>query len=142
MTSKKPSHYYKQSGVIPYKVENSEVKILLITSRKGKKWKIPKGIIETTLTPKESAAKEAFEEAGIIGVTGDKELGSYTYKKWGGKIEVALFPMAVKEELETWEESFRIRRWTTVDEARNLVEEPSLKKAIVNLAANVSEIGK
>ena len=82
MSKKKPQYFYQQSGVIPYKIENNELKVLLITSRKGKKWKIPKGIVEPALSPSDSAAKEAFEEAGILGKVDKAEIGSYKYFKW------------------------------------------------------------
>ena len=63
----RPDHYYRQSAVIPYRLREGRVEILLITSRKGKRWVVPKGILEPELTPAESAAKEAREEAGVSG---------------------------------------------------------------------------
>lgn len=133
MSKKKPPYYYQQSGVIPYKIVNGELQVLLITSRKGKKWKIPKGIIEPKLTPSVSAAKEAFEEAGVLGKVDKTEIGSYKYSKWGGEITVSLFAMAVERELDTWEENFRQRKWVTPEEAVVLVEETELRRVILRL---------
>ena len=56
--------FFKQSGVIPV-LDN---RLVLITSRKSERWIIPKGYVEKGLSPSESAAKEAYEEAGLIGV--------------------------------------------------------------------------
>ena len=133
MSKKKPQYFYQQSGVIPYKIENNELKVLLITSRKGKKWKIPKGIVEPALSPSDSAAKEAFEEAGILGKVDKAEIGSYKYFKWGGEINVSLFAMKVERELDTWEEDFRHRKWVSPEEAVVLVEETELRRVILRL---------
>ena len=59
----KPSNWYRQSAVIPYRLTDrtgtdfSAVEILLITSRKRKRWVIPKGIVEPYLSPLESATR-------------------------------------------------------------------------------------
>ena len=72
---------FNQSGVIPYRVNNGVLEILLITTVKKKKWIIPKGYVEFNLSPFESAKKEAFEEAGIIGSNETYELGTIELKK-------------------------------------------------------------
>ena len=58
---------FTQSAILPYQKKNGKLEILLITSIRKKKWIIPKGFIEFNLSPFESAKKEAFEEAGVIG---------------------------------------------------------------------------
>lgn len=45
MTLEKPYWYYRQSAVIPYLVEDGNTQIVLVTTRKKKKWTLPKGII-------------------------------------------------------------------------------------------------
>jgi 8-oxo-dGTP pyrophosphatase MutT (NUDIX family) len=47
--------------------KNSEPEILLVSKRRSKKWGIPKGRVEPHLNFGELAAKEAFEEAGVVG---------------------------------------------------------------------------
>ena len=69
--STKPSWLYQQSAVIPI----FDDKIVLITSRRKKRWIIPKGVIELGLAPEDSAAKEALEEAGVVGSVSPRELG-------------------------------------------------------------------
>jgi len=132
--SQKPEWLYKQSAVIPYFVEDGVTKIVLITSRKRKKWIIPKGVIEYGLSPQDSAAKEAFEEAGITGVIEDRELGIYRYEKWDGICTVRVYSMRVEELLEKWEESaLRNRLVVGVTEAMDLIENVDLKVMIKNL---------
>jgi 8-oxo-dGTP pyrophosphatase MutT (NUDIX family) len=66
---------YKQSGVIPYRKKQGKIEVMLITSRNKGRWIIPKGVIEPDLNPRASAAKEAFEEAGVQGDVHSKLLG-------------------------------------------------------------------
>jgi len=133
---------YRQSGVIPFRVTPQGPKVLLVTSSSGKRWVIPKGIVEEGLEPDESAAQEALEEAGIRGLIHLPSVGSYEYSKWGGTCEVEVFLLEVRETLEHWEEGdVRERRWCTVDEARSLVEEAALKEMIGRLPTLVEERG-
>lgn len=67
MARKKPEWYYHQSAVIPYTEEYGKTRLVLVTTKKKKKWTLPKGIVEPDLTPEESALQEAYEEAGIEG---------------------------------------------------------------------------
>lgn len=121
-----PSNIYDQSAVIPYKIEGDSIKILLIKSRKGK-WIVPKGIIESGLTPQESALKESIEEAGVEGIVDQNFLGEYKYEKWGGVCNVKVFPMLVTKEYEKWEEDyFRIRKWYDIKKAVSRIENPEL----------------
>ncbi|MFH1196262.1 MAG: NUDIX hydrolase [bacterium] len=126
----KPENWYYQSGIIPYRKTADSVQIMLVTSRKASRWVIPKGIIEKDLSPYLSAAKEAFEEAGILGLTDNNELGEYQYSKWEGTCKVKVYSMEVTEELERWPEDFRSREWFDIDEAIAKVEEEGLKEII------------
>ncbi|MBF0180994.1 MAG: NUDIX hydrolase [Magnetococcales bacterium] len=131
--SRYPDYYYNQSAVIPVRGSGQELRILLITSRSGKRWVIPKGIIEPDLSPAESAAKEAMEEAGIAGEVRPEPIGRYQYDKWGGTCEARVFVMRVDEVREQWLESFRKRGWFTLEEALRRVQEDDLKKIMRRL---------
>ena len=65
-----PAWMYRQSAVIPYRKRPNGLEVLLVTSRKGTRWVLPKGVVEPGMTPAASAAREALEEAGIRGVDG------------------------------------------------------------------------
>ncbi len=99
---KKPNWLYKQSAVVPFLVENGEVKVVLITSLKAKKWIVPKGVIEPGLSPQDSAANEALEEAGLLGVVDEAPMGCYEYEKWGGTCKVQVFAFRVERILAEW----------------------------------------
>ena len=131
----KPDYFYTQSGVIPYRIEDEVVHVLLITSRSGRRWGIPKGVVELDLSPAASAAQEALEEAGIDGRVYPAPMGSYTRQKWGGTCTVAVFLMEVETVYEDWAESYRRRVWMTLEEAVACVEEEALKGLIRRVPA-------
>jgi phosphohistidine phosphatase len=113
-----PKWFYAQSAVIPYRRVGDSLEVLLITSRRGKRWTLPKGVIEPSMTPAASAAKEAFEEAGVLGDVGRVCLGAFEYAKWGGTCHVEVYPLDVREVLDTWPEAHqRQRRWLAIDVA-------------------------
>ena len=129
--SQKPSRVFKQSGVIPYRVKNGKIEVLLITNRTGQHWVIPKGGIKRAMSPPDSAAKEAWEEAGVIGQVDADQLGIYEYHKRGDTYQVEVFLLPVETVLKDWPEaSLRKRQWLGVTQAVNRVEEVELKQIL------------
>ena len=55
-----------------------EAAILLVTTRQTKRWIVPKGWPIKGLKPAKSAAREAFEEAGVRGRVGARAIGHFT----------------------------------------------------------------
>lgn len=128
----KPDGYYEQSAVIPYRLRDGRLEVLLITSRKRKRWVLPKGVREPDLSAAESAAKEALEEAGIGGRVSAEAVGRYAYRKWGGTCRVEVFAMEVESVLDRWAEDFREREWLTPEEAARRVDEPALQRLLLS----------
>ena len=127
----KPEWYYLQSAAIPFRIIDSRVEILLITSLKKKKWILPKGIIEPNLSAQESAAKETFEEAGISGEVYLDKIDIYTYAKWGGECQVQVFALKVEKIHRNWLESdLRRRKWFAIDDAIDIVERKEIKRSL------------
>lgn len=130
----------RQIAVLPYRQDtpavDAPIRILLITSRGTGRWVIPKGKPLAKLPPHLSAAVEAEEEAGVIGAACPTPLGSYRYRKRqssGASVwtDVEVFPFAVTEELDRWKEQHqRDRRWFTMAEAAEAVDEPDLRALI------------
>jgi len=119
---------WQQSGVIPYRIRDGQLEILLITTSSGKRWGIPKGNVELLMSPTESAAKEAHEEAGILGTVVTPAIGSYEYRKRSQINHVRVFLMRVEVELDDWDEAqLRRRRWISLDKAIERIEQPQLK---------------
>ena len=131
MTNNVPEWMYRQSAVIPYRAGADGLEVLLITSRKRKRWVPPKGVVEPEMTAPASAAKEAMEEAGVQGPVDERPLGSYRYRKWGGTCTVEVFAMKVTEESASWPEAdFRTREWMPPEEAASRVDEEELKRIL------------
>jgi 8-oxo-dGTP pyrophosphatase MutT (NUDIX family) len=70
----------KQVAAVCYRVQDGELEFLLVRTRKGR-WIFPKGGVEPGLTFAESAALEAFEEAGAHGKIEEAPFTSYALKK-------------------------------------------------------------
>ena len=78
-TDREPRHQY---AALPWRRgDDGALEVLLITSRESRRWVIPKGWPIKGLNSKKSAAREAFEEAGVLGAVGKKKLGDYHYDK-------------------------------------------------------------
>jgi 8-oxo-dGTP pyrophosphatase MutT (NUDIX family) len=123
-----------QVAALPWRpLPDGGVEVLLITSRETKRWVIPKGWPIRGLSSCDTAAREAFEEAGVAGRIAKKPKGAYHYDKRlrSGRIQhvrVAVFTLRVVQESETWPEvGQREKRWTAPADAANLVDEPELK---------------
>lgn len=120
----KPDWIYRQSAVVPFLQEAGQLKLFLITSNSAKHWIIPKGIIERDMTPEASAAKEAMEEAGVVGFVSEELIAEYEYRKWGGTCHVKVFPLEVTEVLDSWDEQdHRERKCLTPTEALSAVKQ-------------------
>jgi histidinol-phosphate phosphatase family protein len=116
-------HVFPQSAVVPFRRDADALEVLLITNNRGRRWVLPKGLVEEHLSPAESAAAEAYEEAGIEGAVLPEPLGVYRYRKWGGVCSVEVFPMAVERECEDWPEAgLRQRCWFSLGEARRILD--------------------
>jgi 8-oxo-dGTP pyrophosphatase MutT (NUDIX family) len=110
----------KQTGVIPFFIDDDgEIYVMLIGSRHAGNWSIPKGKKEKHLSKKDSAAIEAYEEAGIRGDILGK-LGEYQYRKGSTGVmqNVIVYAMQVERQLKKFpEQGMRVRKWFTVDKA-------------------------
>lgn len=128
----RPAYYYTQSAALPYRRHKGAVQVLLVTTSSGRKWGIPKGICEPGLSPQDSAAKEALEEAGVMGRIGAVRLGQYDHAKWGATCTVAVYPMDVTKVLSDsqWDESHRQREWVSPHKAAARVAHPDLARIV------------
>lgn len=117
------SGFIRQAAALP--VRNGRV--CLVTSSNGKRWVIPKGVIEPGQTAGETALMEAWEEAGLVGVLHPEPAGSYLYEKWCGTCHVTVFLMHVSEVVQDWPERLtRQRSWVGLTSALERIEDPGL----------------
>ncbi|MCW2247178.1 8-oxo-dGTP pyrophosphatase MutT (NUDIX family) [Azospirillum fermentarium] len=131
-----------QYAALPYRDIDGVRQVMLITSRDTGRWIIPKGWPEKRTKPHDMAAREAFEEAGLLGRVSSKPCGVYHYDKRmkSGKARacaVQVFLLAVEQELESWpEKGQRERRWMDPLEAASLVNEGDLADLLRAFAAD------
>lgn len=126
-----------QFGALPWRIGEGGLEVLLVTGRKSRRWGIPKGWPVNGATPSESAAREAWEEAGARGLIAELSTGLYSYVKRTGKkgarlpCVVSVFPLHVTETAEKWPESRqRKRRWMPLAMAVAQVENPELARIL------------
>lgn len=109
--------------------------ILLITSLGTGRWIIPKGWKKQALSSWQSAAEEAWEEAGVTGVVGETEVGRFDYckvERAGERmVTVQVFELAHRDSARTYpEKSQRRRIWLDPGKATGMVEEKELRTLI------------
>lgn len=127
-----------QSGALPYRRRRSKkAEVLLVTGRRSGRWMIPKGWPMAGKSLADSAAQEAFEEAGIKGKIEPDPIGKFRHTKQHilfGEIEVDIHVhvLAVEKELGDWpERGERTRKWFKIDEAAARVDSVELRALIV-----------
>jgi 8-oxo-dGTP pyrophosphatase MutT (NUDIX family) len=130
-----------QYAALPWRRRRGHsVEILLVTTRRSGRWIVPKGWPIGGCSPRECAAREAMEEAGVLGVIGAEPIGTFPYdkqRKSGGAVpcRVEVFPLRVTHQLRNWpEKSARETRWCSVDEALLRADDPGLRRLIAEFA--------
>jgi 8-oxo-dGTP pyrophosphatase MutT (NUDIX family) len=105
---------------------------------------IPKGWPMAGKSLSDSAAQEAFEEAGIKGKIDAQPIGTFRHVKQHllfGRLEVDILvhPMAVERELGDWpEKGERQRKWFGLDEAAERVDSEELRAMILEFGKGLA----
>ncbi|WP_378941424.1 NUDIX hydrolase [Mesorhizobium sp. ANAO-SY3R2] len=138
----------QQYGALPWRVgRRGKLEVVLITSRTRGRWILPKGWLAKGRTPAQSAAREAFEEAGVVGQPDSMPIGSYRYMKQraDGTVEpcdVTLFSLQVHGTLLNWPERHQRQRCRRpLHEAVDLIAEPELAQLLRSLQHNLQAFG-
>ena len=123
-----------QAAAIPYRWHQGRLEIAVITRRQRGNWIVPKGHVEAGETPRQSARREASEEAGLLGRIGSRPCGSYQYLKGRESHLVVVFLLRVTKELRRWsEDDVRRREWLGVERAIERVRVRGLKHILRDL---------
>lgn len=129
-----------QVAALPFRVRQGAPEVMLITSRETGRWVVPKGWPQKGRAPHAVAAREAYEEAGLVGNIGKRRIGTYRYAKRLSLqstvvCKVSVFPLHVEQELEEFPEKLvRQRCWLTPGEAADRVQERGLSKLLLSRA--------
>lgn len=135
-----------QFGALCWRAHRGQVEVLLITSRDTGRWVIPKGWPMADTPPCDSAAQEAWEEAGVRGKVAQKALGNYGYDKvlkpgLSHPCAVTVYPLRVERlEVDFPEFKERRRKWFAAAKAARKVAEPELRALFTALADDPSTL--
>ncbi|MBZ7927547.1 NUDIX domain-containing protein (plasmid) [Ensifer adhaerens] len=127
-----------QAGAICYRRARATdgYDVLLISGRSTGRWGIPKGHLEAGETTKGAAAREAFEEAGVVGVATEHSVGGFTYSKDDDALvyRVRVHLIAVRAIASDYpERSVRSSRWVPASIAAYEVGQPGLRNLLVRI---------
>lgn len=143
-TKRKSGEQRSQIAAMPIRrMADGTVEILLVTSRTTRRWIVPKGWQMKGLKDHDAAAREALEEAGVVGRIASKPAARYRYWKRMRDhfrlCEVKLYILEVEQQLpEFREQAQRALHWFKLADAADLVDEPELSTAIRKLDSELS----
>ena len=138
----------RQYAAVPWRMRGGFLEVMLVTSRRRGRWIVPKGWQVKGRTPSESAEREAFEEAGVIGRVGPEPIGTYRYswpREDGSRMprHVTVFGLHVLGTLVSWpEKGQRKRLWWSLDAACDVVGEPGLAEVLRSLGPQSGKAGQ
>ncbi|KAF5843871.1 NUDIX hydrolase domain-like protein [Dunaliella salina] len=128
------------AGCIPIRraplEEGGEMQVLLVSSRGGKGFGLPKGGWEDDESVEDAARRETIEEAGVRGTLEEPAFGifEFTSGKPGSQqnqCRTHMFVMHVAEELDVWPEgSERQRIWCSIEDAKRDCRHDWMREAL------------
>src|SRR5689334_22337766 len=125
---------FLEAGALAFRrTRRHGLEILLISKRRAHKWGIPKGRLVPHLSFADNAAKEAFEEGGVIGRISPDAVGVFRAQKQADNqlapvvIEVWVYLLEVTDICQKWpEKGKRQTRWVSCETAACQLREPAL----------------
>ncbi|MCA3556515.1 NUDIX hydrolase [Aestuariivirga sp.] len=99
----------QQFAALPVRISaDGAIEVYLVTSRGSGRWIIPKGNPIRGLAPHDVAAREAREEAGLVGPVLPRLLGSFDFQRARGVAGktclIDVYPMHVERQLKRFPE--------------------------------------
>ena len=133
-----PHPQIEQAGAICLRQINGRetAEVLLIASLRNGRWGIPKGHVEPGETSRDTAEREAFEEAGIKGTAMERVVGSFIYSKDRSPVRyrVAIHLVDVRAIVRDFPEKDRRKmKWVPIDIAHREVAQVPLGEIIRDL---------
>jgi 8-oxo-dGTP pyrophosphatase MutT (NUDIX family) len=127
---------FLEAGALAFRrTKRRGLEILLISKRRGRRWGIPKGKLVPYLSFAENAAKEAFEEAGVVGRISPDAVGVFRARKRADNplapsvIEVWVYLLEVTIVRAKWPERGKRKiRWVSCKTAARQLREPVLAR--------------
>lgn len=132
-----------QIAALPVRLSaDGTVDVYLVTSRGSGRWIIPKGNPIRGLAPQDVAAREAREEAGLVGPVLSRRLGSFDFQRVRGVVGetclIDVYPMHVEKQLKDYpEKRDRTVRLCNLDTALAIVSSRLLAEIIETYATEI-----
>ena len=105
-------------AAVCYRIRPNGIQFLLVQTRGGR-WTFPKGSVEPGLTHAQSAALEAFEEAGVHGRMEEAHFTRYLHRKHRSTANITVNAhLCEVSRLETPPEPGRSRTWFSAEKAK------------------------
>lgn len=130
-----------QVAAIPIRWTSGRPEVLLVTTRRTGRWTVPKGWPLANSLGAECAAREAFEEAGVLGRVEEYSLGAYEYWKNAKQgrviLQVTAFALHVDRIMQDWPERGERRRTCFSPEVAAKLAGNEQLGVLIKAAANV-----
>lgn len=124
-------------GAMPWLMQKNGLHVVLVTSRKRKRWILPKGQPEDHLSAPQLAKVEAYEEAGIRGVIQNK-FETAKVKRRGSAVKVKIYPIKVERLLDKWpEDDERERRVVHWQKAIDVLDDDGMGDCVKKLVRHL-----
>ncbi len=133
----------QQVAALPFRIRKN-LEVMLVSTLDSRRWVIPKGWPMKGFENHEAAAREAFEEAGLVGDVSDAVAGQFHYfkRKKNGAVwlcRVDVYPLQVKEQRRNWPEKAQRRtKWFPLEKAAMAVSDAELGELLLNWAGSRS----
>ena len=130
----------EQVAAVCYRIGDSGIEFLLVRTRKGR-WTFPKGGVEPGLTRAQTAALEAFEEAGVHGRIEEDSFVRYTLRKRDARMSSRRIEVRTQAHLcevlrlSPPRESNRNPTWYSPGKAKRRLQEERRSKSGIELAS-------
>jgi len=108
-------------------------RVCLVTTSSGRRWVLPKGKGrgKRGVDLRQTARREAWEEAGLVGRVAGRPLGRYEFEKGGRRHVVVVFRMRITAAKDDWpERRRRLRDWVRSDALGDRIENPALRALV------------
>ncbi len=121
-------------GVLPYFWLQGELRIVVVSSRDGDRWVLPKGRPKSGLSRRALARLEAWEEAGVDGIFKPVRPINVFIRRGARRQSLRLYPLRVHSLAEDWpEQQDRQRCLVSAFEAQRMLSDPGMVDAVEEL---------
>jgi hypothetical protein len=117
-----------QSAALAYRISGSqELEVLLVTSRRGARWRIPRVKVKCGRSARSCADQDAFREAGVFGKIAQDPLVRWFRKPAPFRADLPVkvieaYALAVETEAPCWPDMHRRQRsWMSLKDAIHAV---------------------